>query len=542
MNRKELNKAFEENLITEQQFKDGLFKLEEEAYQRKLTHKTSKKLPVSISEEEFVKLIQHTNRRAKKTGKFIREVEYQQQRIAFLLGYGSGLRISEIIHLRPEDVNFKEKNILVRQGKGRKDRIVPIPKGFKEEFLALLPITVGVRALEIAFKKSCAKAGLLKTKPELHFHCVDKNTEILTKKGWKKYNELKLKELIYTLNTKKDVIELKSLSKVYIYPKYSGDLYSFKNRYIDALFSPEHNLLVKINKKTPSGSSVWSDWKTISVEDLMNEKSKRMIKLRLSGIKEKGLYSIGKSKAALLGWILTDGHISKAEKDITIGQSCIVNKHKCDIIRKILKESGLKYSEHLHNFRILNKLGDTKWIFEWINDDRTPKWKLLNLPYEELMEIYNAMMELVKYLDGELMLGDGSRGTELCTQNKKRIDFFRTLCCLIGKRTCIGNKFRIYITNHNNCNILEKKHIKKIKYKGLIWCPNVDNGTWIARKNEQIFITSNSLRHGFCSRLAGKGVPIHHIRTLAGHSNISTTNIYLEANPQDALKEYEKYF
>ena len=52
----------------------------------------------------------------------------------------------------------------------------------------------------------------------------------------------------------------------------------------------------------------------------------------------------------------------------------------------------------------------------------------------------------------------------------------------------------------------------------------------------------HSLRHGFGSQMAKKGVPIHHIRTLMGHSNISTTNVYLELNPTDALKSYEELF
>ena len=50
------------------------------------------------------------------------------------------------------------------------------------------------------------------------------------------------------------------------------------------------------------------------------------------------------------------------------------------------------------------------------------------------------------------------------------------------------------------------------------------------------------LAGGFGTRLANLGVPIHQIRTLMGHSNISTTNVYLEANPKEALKNYENLF
>lgn len=39
--------------------------------------------------------------------------------------YQSGLRVSEVVNLRPQDLS--EGSIMVRQGKGQKDRAVPIP-------------------------------------------------------------------------------------------------------------------------------------------------------------------------------------------------------------------------------------------------------------------------------------------------------------------------------------------------------------------------------------------------------------------------------
>ena len=117
-----------------------------------------KKLPVAINEEEFSLLIKHTKK--------------PHHRIAFLFGYGSGLRISEVLNLEPRDIDFKEKKVLVRQGKGSKDRIVPIPKGLREEHLVHLPIKCGERALEKSFKRASFHAHLLETKPTLHFHSL----------------------------------------------------------------------------------------------------------------------------------------------------------------------------------------------------------------------------------------------------------------------------------------------------------------------------------------------------------------------------------
>jgi|SRR3989344_9622883 len=133
----------------------------------------TKKLPVAISEEEFIKLIKHTKQK--------------HHKVASLLGFGAGLRLAEILNLEQRDIDFKSKNIFVREGKGKKDRVVPLPKGFREELIAFIPIKCSGRALERAFKRACEKAGLLKIKPSLHFHslrhgfatqCVKKNMPI----------------------------------------------------------------------------------------------------------------------------------------------------------------------------------------------------------------------------------------------------------------------------------------------------------------------------------------------------------------------------
>ncbi len=41
--------------------------------------------------------------------------------------YGAGLRILECCRLRVKDVDFARKQMIVREGKGEKDRVVPLP-------------------------------------------------------------------------------------------------------------------------------------------------------------------------------------------------------------------------------------------------------------------------------------------------------------------------------------------------------------------------------------------------------------------------------
>jgi integron integrase len=55
-------------------------------------------------------------------------------RLCALLMYGAGLRVTECVTLRVKDVDFDRHEMVVRGGKGRKDRRVPLPR------LAELPL------------------------------------------------------------------------------------------------------------------------------------------------------------------------------------------------------------------------------------------------------------------------------------------------------------------------------------------------------------------------------------------------------------------
>lgn len=118
-------------------------------------YKMTSKLPKSLTPEEFVLLLKNTKENNK------------QARVAFLLAYGAGLRISEVCALKKE--NIKEKHIEVIGGKGDKDRMVPIPKGWKQWMTDSLPIKKHKRNLERDF---CIARDKAKLNKEYHFHCL----------------------------------------------------------------------------------------------------------------------------------------------------------------------------------------------------------------------------------------------------------------------------------------------------------------------------------------------------------------------------------
>ena len=59
-------------------------------------------------------------------------------RLVATLLYGSGLRLLEAVELRVKDVDFDRNEIVVRQGKGRKDRVTMLPAAVRKELVAHL--------------------------------------------------------------------------------------------------------------------------------------------------------------------------------------------------------------------------------------------------------------------------------------------------------------------------------------------------------------------------------------------------------------------
>ena len=98
-----------------------------------------RKLPKIINQEEFEKIF-----KAEKD---------KEIKLAMLLGFEAGMRISEIVGFKdrvPALTRDRVDNASIRiiSGKGQKDRIVPKPKRINENALKMLPLKVGRRTLQ----------------------------------------------------------------------------------------------------------------------------------------------------------------------------------------------------------------------------------------------------------------------------------------------------------------------------------------------------------------------------------------------------------
>ena len=80
-----------------------------------------KRLPRCITPKQVALLLEHTS--------------CDKHRLMILVYYCTGMRLSEVRFLKWEDINFSEGVILVKKGKGNKDRLAILPKGLDEQLL-----------------------------------------------------------------------------------------------------------------------------------------------------------------------------------------------------------------------------------------------------------------------------------------------------------------------------------------------------------------------------------------------------------------------
>ena len=114
-----------------------------------------RKLPKAIRPEEWEGLVKAIPKKDKTA------------LISFLLAYGSGLRVSEVVRCKKE--HFKDSGLFIPESKYGVERVVPIPKGWRNKFFEELPIRVTVRTLQRKFKRYSKAAKL---NPLYTFHSL----------------------------------------------------------------------------------------------------------------------------------------------------------------------------------------------------------------------------------------------------------------------------------------------------------------------------------------------------------------------------------
>lgn len=155
--------------------------------------KSPKTLPTCLTKEEVKKIIE--------------SLENEKHNIIISLMYGAGLRVSEVVNLRHEDIDIESNIGWVRHGKGDKDRPFIMPKTLIEKIKKLIEshnnylfpgangYHLSTRSVQEILKTASRRAGIKKNvhphtlRHSFATHLLEKGNDVIAVQSLLGHNE-----------------------------------------------------------------------------------------------------------------------------------------------------------------------------------------------------------------------------------------------------------------------------------------------------------------------------------------------------------------
>jgi len=351
-------------------------------------------------------------------------------------------------------------------------------------------------------------------------NCFDKETEILTNDGWKKFDSLNKKEKVATLNTNTLKIEFQHPEK-YIRKKYQKMYKHNLKDMSDFVVSDDHNMLIKLHQD--------QKLKLVPLIDLPNRSytlhsgfiwegkeekyfiipERKYVGDRWGTIRTNKEIKLDMDKwLSFLGWWLSDGWLCNGVKNKFVGiTQSFNNKEKRKILDRLIdsfpihcckrKEDycflSLQLFDHLKQYGTKNKKKIPKFIFDlsprqikifldsyWLGDGWNHKGTKYYVFGEKLLA--DQVQELIMKIGGNAVIKERN---PLLTNRKNK--------AMIGTQEVISRKIYWTITeNKTKYSSIFKKRIQEIDYNDYAYCVKVKNSTLYVRRNGKPMWCGNS--------------------------------------------------
>lgn len=254
--------------------------------------------------------------------------------------------------------------------------------------------------------------------------------------------------------------------------------------------------------KSPLTSGLTEPFKVMTSEEIYNSNGNCRIPIRANHYNtNKNTYT--NNFIALCGWYLTDASIRR-NKVVKIIQSDSANHNKVVHIRELLKNSGLKYKEHI-------RISKVSTVVTWdISKEDSLKFmevlpnRKLNMDF--ISSLTQSQLETLLY---NMRLGDGY--SILCSSDKEQASLIQAIVVLIGKTSSMFRLSykgkRSYFKDHKPSKLGQEyieatkdswgikfsdrlsihtksygnKKVDKVPYQGKVWCPSVPSGAFFVR-------------------------------------------------------------
>jgi hypothetical protein len=359
--------------------------------------------------------------------------------------------------------------------------------------------------------------------------CVSQGVEIFTRRGWLRHEEIRAEDQTLGINPATGLSEWQAIRYVYRSGEACHEMVRLKASGHESLTNPTHRWLVR----DAAGSLVWRTSAELGAGD-------QIIRSAVcSQLPLEPKYS--DAFVELVAWTYTEGWLERG-KSVRIGQNERVNTAKTQRIRaallamcgpaqpfgkptscrlcgttkpdsrgRITRARGLCHTCYMRESG-RGSLGRWTGYETWTEAPPKPDGMVIfNLSRPVSQEILAAcpgkvpsMEFLLALTPAQLelfikvsLLADGSGRTFSQTRGP-RLDAFVAACVLAGQPVSRPHKtsydhLATISLSRRGAAVLSARSASREQYEGIIWCPSVEHGNWLARHEGHIFYTGNTM-------------------------------------------------
>jgi nucleoside-diphosphate-sugar epimerase len=382
-----------------------------------------------------------------------------------------------------------------------------------------------------------------------YHQCYDDQTEILTREGWKRFENLESDDRVMSMDSETGETSWRVPSEIQEYD-YSGEMVTFSNRRIDLKVTPNHRMLIGTSWAQGADRTFNDRRKVVRADELGDEYKhpclftalpnwegeRRHIESYPPTLDDAGNHVASDGGLAqrsqprclipwleFFGWWLTEGSVGKA------GQNNNVRIYQSDTrgLERLFEKIGygsprLGETENADYLEVTDKRL-ASYLRRFTDDRHIPEW-MRNLPNADLRILFDA-----------LMMGDGTRrpnkrGWTFYTSSERLADHVQEIALKLGHAATVNEmdrsdgdswqkkpEYKVGITNTWCVQTNQQKDaFGREEYDGKVYCCTVDGGIVLVRRNGFPVWSGNSKCHDAANlRLAHKqfGIPISDVRT-----------------------------
>ena len=330
--------------------------------------------------------------------------------------------------------------------------------------------------------------------------CYDEQTEVLTRDGWKFWQNVSEADEFIT-HGPDGLLEYQKSLALHKYP-YRGQMISFQSRSTDLVVTPNHNMYVKTHTDFNAGRP----GRLLPAVGL----DKMQYRIPCGGIYTPETHLLSASEMSLIGLYVSEGYFKAGRPGQPTGNRVI-----------ICQKQGLKWDKMMEMLAALNPQplpggGDRKFsmmlppqLADFIkkNCGESKYRKFLSpavLANAHLAHLYAAMM-----------LGDGYKAKvgnleRYYTSSQRLADNFQEVCLKLGydttsatlpdkSRTLEGRilnptcpQYQITVRKSAHKKLLPGRHASRLDYDGSVYCATVPNHTLYIRRRGKTSWCGNS--------------------------------------------------